>query len=202
MKQLNFSNAKMEGGMLQRTILHALRHDPWKYGLNPDDEGWLPLEEMLAAFRQVRRVWHSLELHHLEALLATDRDRFEIVGGQVRARYGHSITLAKVPATAVPPENLFHGTGFDTLDEILRHGLQPLGRGFVHLTSRPSYALLVSASKASSLVLLVKARQAHDRGALFRIANDHVWLAESVPPAFIQIARLMDLLERSSPGVN
>jgi putative RNA 2'-phosphotransferase len=173
---------------LLRTILHALRHDPWKYGLQLDDEGWALVEDLLLALRYARFRWDSLKWAEVEAAIgATSTDRFQIVDGRIRASYGHSVTLAMVPPPGFPPNNLFHGTGMDALPQISRFGLQPIGRRFVHLTADANYAEQIATTKAGGLVLLIQAEQAHAQGVCFRRANHHVWLAESVPPAFIEV---------------
>lgn len=34
---------------LSRAVSHALRHEPWLYELELDDEGWVPVDQVLAA---------------------------------------------------------------------------------------------------------------------------------------------------------
>ncbi len=171
-----------------RIILHALRHDPEKYGLSLDDEGWATTEDLLFALRFVRFRWDSLEWSHVEAAIgAASGDRFQVKDGRIRATYGHSVGLKKVPLSAFPPEILFHGTGTDALPMIHQCGLQPIGRQFVHLTAEPSYALQVSESRAEGVILIVMAAQAAAQGLTFRKASSHVWLTDAVPPAFVRL---------------
>jgi len=170
---------------LQRTILHALRHDPWKYGLDLDDRGWTAIEHLLMALRVVHFRWDSLAWGDVEAAIREHSDRIQVENGRIRASYGHSVSLSSPPALAVPPNELFHGTGIETLEVILRHGLQPIGRQFVHLTSDEAYAIHVSANRCNGVVLTVKASQAHAQGIGFRKASDHVWLTLNIPPVFL-----------------
>ena len=182
--------AELDNQRLQRTILHALRHDPWKYGLDLDDEGWAPVEGLMSALRVVCFHWTSLHWRDVERALGTGADRFQVQDGRIRASYGHSISLTRPPAPTAPPESLFHGTGTEVLPEVFRHGLQPGGRQFVHLTSDAAYALQVSTMKSYGIVLVVKASQAHAHGICFRKANHHVWLAKSVPAKFIEVTNI------------
>jgi|GEM_PF-3215192 len=46
---------------LSKTISHALRHEPWLYELELDDEGWVDLEILLAALGRHRARWAELE---------------------------------------------------------------------------------------------------------------------------------------------
>jgi putative RNA 2'-phosphotransferase len=115
---------------LHRTILHALRHDPWKYGLQLDEEGWALAEDLLLALRFARYRWDSLEWAEVEAAIgAASTDRFQMKDGRIRATYGHSVTLATIPPPGSPPKNLFHGTGMDALRQIGRLGLANVHRG-------------------------------------------------------------------------
>src|SRR5271165_2097918 len=96
---------------LVHTMAHALRHDPAKYGLEPDAEGWVSFDDLVIAIRYERRDWMNIERDDIVGTLAAmESDRFEITGAKIRAVYGHSIVLEKPPIAVEPPEFLFHGT--------------------------------------------------------------------------------------------
>ncbi|SEE47265.1 RNA 2'-phosphotransferase [Jiangella alba] len=42
----------LRGIDLTREISHALRHEPWLYELELDDEGWVPVDQILAGLRE------------------------------------------------------------------------------------------------------------------------------------------------------
>lgn len=42
---------------LSRAVSHALRHEPWLYELELDDEGWVPVEQLLTALREKGGDW-------------------------------------------------------------------------------------------------------------------------------------------------
>jgi putative RNA 2'-phosphotransferase len=170
-----------------RTIIHALRHDPWKYGLELDTEGCVAFEDLVIGLRFDRYAWALLESSEVERVVRTfGEGRFEISDGRVRATYGHSIELGRLPPIEEPPMVLFHGSTEEVLALILQQGLKPIGRRFVHLTSDRGYALRVAAAKGGQAVLVINAAQASAAGASFRRANEHVWLAEiGIPPAFL-----------------
>ena len=50
----------MDYERLSRTLAHALRHEPWIYELEVDDEGWAPLPQLLRALRRKRDAWREL----------------------------------------------------------------------------------------------------------------------------------------------
>ena len=183
-----FDHQTFDEERLIRTISHALRHDPWKYGLEIDIEGWTSLNDLVLALRFDRYDWAMLEPAIVERIVrGNDPGRFEICDARVRAVYGHSIDLAKMPPIECPPELLFHGTAQEALAGIFANGLLPMGRRFVHLTAKQDYAIQIAEVRNPGSVLLIDARTAYDRGHVFRRANQHVWLTEIVEPCFLRL---------------
>jgi putative RNA 2'-phosphotransferase len=175
-----------EEGRILRTLLFALRHDPFQFGIILDDDGFADLDELTVAFRFSRYDWALVERTELEAAIrSTDPGRFEMRDNKVRARYGHSIRLATPGKPLTPPEILFHGTALGALPIILKHGLHPMNRAFVHLTSNPDYAGQVVKAKGGGEVLCVKTMDANTAGIEFFQANSHVWLVRELPSKFI-----------------
>ncbi len=177
----------MNDERLFRTMIHALRHDPWKYGLELDDDGFTFFEDLVTGLRFDRYDWALLEIGDVERVLHDRGEaRFERHDGRIRARYGHSIELGKLPPVETPPELLFHGTLESVLLLILTDGLKPMSRRFVHLTSDRDYADRVARAKNGNKVLAVLAAKAHAAGATFYRANEHVWLTQHVAASFLE----------------
>ena len=79
----NFSN-------LSRTISHALRHEPWVYELELDDEGWVLILQLLDALRSENEAWQELGESDIREMVRTSsKQRHEIRDGRIRAIYGH-----------------------------------------------------------------------------------------------------------------
>ena len=69
---------------LSRVLSHALRHDPGRYGLELDPEGWVGLREVVAALRS-RPGWESVGVADIEeALAVASKQRYEIRDAQTR----------------------------------------------------------------------------------------------------------------------
>jgi len=95
---------------LSKTVSHALRHEPWVYELELDDAGWVPVDALLRALRDLRR-WRDVQHDDLVSMVASStKRRYEIDGGRIRALYGHSVPGRIATVRADPPEVLFHGT--------------------------------------------------------------------------------------------
>src|ERR1035438_7183623 len=172
---------------LVHTMAHALRHDPAKYGLEPDAEGWVSFDDLIIAIRFDRNDWLDVTRCDIEQLLnAMESDRFEIDGTKIRAVYGHSIILEKPAPVQEPPEFLFHGTSADLVSEIMVKGLLRMSRQFVHLSSDFDWVLRFVANKERWVVFRIPAKTAWQEKIVFRKANRHVWLANTVAPRFLE----------------
>jgi putative RNA 2'-phosphotransferase len=176
---------------LSRVLSHALRHEPWLFELELDDDGWAPLHAVLAALRAHREDWQELSMADIERVIkCPGKRRHEILGEHIRALYGHSVPgrLRREPAT--PPAVLFHGTSVVAAKVILRDGLSPMSRQYVHLSADAATALEVGRRKSGVPVLIeVAARLASESGVAFFIGNQKVWLADVVPSRFIRAVR-------------
>lgn len=174
---------------LSRTLAYALRHRPDRFALTPDNEGWVSAEDLLAAIRarDPALTWANVE--SLQQIIEdSDKQRFELLSGSIRALYGHSLSeraIARAPAE--PPARLFHGTTPQAGAIILTMGLVPMRRQHVHLSVDLDTAEVVARRRTGTpLILAVDARAAHDNGVHFYRGNDTVWLADSIPAHYIR----------------
>jgi putative RNA 2'-phosphotransferase len=173
---------------LSKTMAFALRHHPERFGLFLDDEGWVPVEDLLLALRNHQSDWQQLRAEDFAAVIAqSEKQRYEMRDGMIRAYYGHSIPQRIERKPAVPPEVLFHGTTPQAASHIRIEGLKPMRRQHVHLSEDSDTARLVALRRTQQPVILrVRAREAYTQGIQFYSGNDKVWLAEPVPPVFIE----------------
>ncbi len=174
---------------LSKTIAHALRHKPEEYGLVLDVEGWVALDDLLAALHKRSRVWHSVNRATLEAIIAdSEKQRFELRGNRIRAFYGHSTSGKITREAAIPPTTLYHGTTREAAQAILREGLKPMKRQYVHLSTDQQTARIVGQRRTNHPVILrIAAREAYQQGIPFYLGNEDIWLAEVIPPVFISL---------------
>lgn len=177
----------MEYVRLSKLVAYALRHAPRKFDLRLDEEGWVPVEDLLASLRRRGR-WQDLDVKDLqEMILSSEKKRFEMAGGKIRALYGHSGPRRVVKEPAFPPKILFHGTARRFLPSIREEGLLPRGRQYVHLSVDVPTALQVGRRHDSRPVILkVFAEKAWAAGVRFYQGNDQVWLADAVPVGYLE----------------
>lgn len=175
-------------GHLSKKISHALRHEPWLYELELDNEGWVSIPQLLNSLRVENEAWRELgESDIAEMIRTSTKKRHEVHDGRIRAVYGHSIPgkLKRTPAT--PPETLFHGTSPQAITLIEAEGLKPMNRQNVHLSIDEAAAVEVGKRKSKTPVRLrVRSLEASQNGVAFYEGNEKVWLADEVPPRFIE----------------
>jgi putative RNA 2'-phosphotransferase len=180
----------MERRLVQLSTLLAkvLRHDPWLFDLEMDDDGWVSVESLLKALHDQKR-WRDVTVADFEAIIApTDKRRYEMADGRIRALYGHSTPNKLRKEPAAPPEILYHGTNGAALPTILKTGLLPMSRQYVHFSVDLATAVQVGRRKTDNVIMLaVRAAEAHQDGIMFYQGNEIVWLADEVPPQYIDI---------------
>ncbi len=183
-------SSEYDWSKLSKTIAHALRHEPWDYGLEPDSQGWVPVDELLDALRTRRDAWrHLTEDDLIEMIDSSVKKRYEISGGKIRAYYGHSLSEKIEKVAAIPPDILYHGTNKNALSIILEEGLKPMDRQYVHLSVDRKTAQQVGSRKRQSetVILSIQALQAHQQGITFYKGHEGIWLADDIPTEFIQV---------------
>jgi putative RNA 2'-phosphotransferase len=183
----------MEGNLelakLSRTVSYALRHEPWLYGLKLDSYGWGHLIDLVVGLRCRRKEWRNLgENDIIEMISKSDKCRFELYKGKIRALYGHSLPEKVLKISVQPPAILFHGTSSAFRKQIKHEGLKPMGRQYVHLSVDRETALLVAKRKQGiCLIITVQASKAYRNGIRFYEGNKTTWLADYTSPDYLNV---------------
>ncbi len=184
---------------LSRLVSRALRHDPGRFGLNLDGQGWASVERLLEGIRRRGGAWADIDRADLRQMIDhSAKQRFELHGDRIRARYGHSLPGRISKVEAVPPDPLFHGTSARAWAAIRRTGLCPMGRQYVHLSVDVDTANEVGRRKTPApVILVVRTTPARAAGTRFWPGNDQVWLTDQVRPQYIE--ELADLDRTGRP---
>lgn len=165
---------------LSKRMSHALRHAPWQYELELDEAGWTPVADLLAALDVSRAQLENV-------VRESPKQRFELAADRIRARYGHSVPGRIVREPGTPPAELYHGTSTSAATSILRDGLRPMRRQYVHLSATLEMAETVGSRKGEQVrVLTVDTPAARAAGVEFLRGNEIVWLAAGVPAEFLR----------------
>jgi len=177
---------------LSKTLSWVLRHEPEAIGLQLDGEGWVAVEDLATALRAEGRVeapdLPTIVAQIEEVARTSDKKRFELAHGRIRARQGHSVAIELGYPSTAPPERLFHGTAHRFLPRILQTGLERQGRHHVHLSPDVQTALAVGRRHGQPVVLEVEAARLHaEEGAQFYVTDNGVWLVDAVPAEFLSV---------------
>ncbi len=177
----------MDYSKLSHTISQALRHTPQEYGLKLGSLGFVSCAKLFDALAKRSGEWNNLSCDDVKnAMEGATKRRFEIVGGKIRATYGHSVPGICAGELRKPPVFLYHGTSRDAVDTILREGIKPMGRNYVHLSVDPLVAQLVASRHGLEIaVFRILARESYVHGVHFWYCNDTTWNAEIISPAFL-----------------
>lgn len=160
-----------------------LRHQPEKGNLTLDKHGWADVSKVLKAL--------DITKEALQDIVATDekgRYEFNETETKIRACQGHSVNVEIEFIHADPPEILYHGTVTKNLNYILKEGLLPMSRLYVHLSSDYDTAFKVgSRRQGNTIVLKVLAGEMKRKGYNFVRSSNGVWLIKAVPPEFLVV---------------
>ena len=172
---------------VSKTMSWILRHcqEPRFIDLNG---GWASVNTILAA---LKKKYPDVTIKTIEQIVADDekgRYSFDSTGTKIRANQGHSIPDVVIEMEAPePPELLYHGTATRFLDTIMKDGLKPMTRQFVHISPDYETAVKVGSRHGKPVVLKIRAKDFGDDGnELYRSSNG-VWQARYVPPVYFTI---------------
>lgn len=176
---------------LSKEVSYALRHAPWEYELELDENGFVPIEQLLNSLNSLNEYGREIKKEDLEYIIDnSDKKRHEIVGDKIRALYGHSVPIKIEKTIATPPDVLYHGTAKRFLDSIMKEGLLPMNRQYVHLSADTDMATVVGKRRdVNPIILEINAKAAENDGIKFYIGNDKVWLCDKMPSKYIKILK-------------
>jgi len=174
---------------LSKEISYALRHAPWEYELELDEQGFVPIAQLLHALNESNGYDREIVHADLEQIIAiSEKKRHEIVGDKIRSLYGHSVPQIIKKEPGIPPAVLYHGTTHKALPQILQDGLKPMQRQYVHLSVDVDTATRVGKRRDGNPVILkIDTEAAQKAGIQFFIGNDKVWLCREMPKDFLSI---------------
>jgi putative RNA 2'-phosphotransferase len=173
-------NRKIE---VSKYMSYLLRHNP--ENLKIDNHGLVSLSEL---FEKVKERFHVDKRLILEIVEKSDKQRFEIVDGKIRALYGHTIPVKLEFVEDKTVRALYHGTTLGATSKILRFGLKPMKRRWVHLSPTIEIAKEVGLRRTRDpVVLIIDAETARRNGVRFYKATDKVYLCSMVSPEYIKM---------------
>jgi len=179
---------------ISKFFSYVLRHNPEKIGIQPDDAGWVAVDELII---QSRKNGMNISRDDIKAVIEqSDKTRFALSadGKYIRATYGHSIDIDLGYEPKEPPRMLYHGTAVRNLESIRQSGIHPQNRQYVHLSADRKSAIQVGQRHGKPVVLNIPAKQMYRDGFIFyqpvrsrssEQSDTGIWLTKQVPASYI-----------------
>ncbi len=144
----------------------------------------------LGGWRSVDSLIHEdlFTIEELRNIVGNDsKGRFEFNPDKtkVRALYGHSVPIELNLEYSEPPHVLYHGTSIEACKSILREGIKPRARNFVHLTSDIITAQQTGMRHGEPVVIQINAKKMVVEGYKFYNPTKKIWLVSEVPLRFV-----------------
>lgn len=158
-----------------------LRHDPGRFGLSLDDNGYVGVNDLLEALEGAGHIIKVSELREIVETNGKKRFSFSPSGWLIRANQGHSVDVQMDFQIKEPPAVLYHGTAEKFVDSIMYQGLLKGNRHHVHLSVDQKTAEAVGRRHGRPVVFRVDAAHMHFDGFDFMISENGVWLVDYVP---------------------
>ncbi|MEM7375407.1 MAG: RNA 2'-phosphotransferase [Bacteroidota bacterium] len=169
-----------------RFLSLLLRHRPEILDLDLDQQGWTDVDTLLHKLSSTDKAISREELDLIVAENPKKRYAFNDDKSRIRAQQGHSVTVDLAYEPSPPPEYLYHGTVSKFVGSIRSQGLQKGKRHHVHLSPDRDTAINVGQRRGKPVILTIRAGAMHRAGYPFYVSGNGVWLADEIPPEFIE----------------
>lgn len=166
----------------------VLRHKPEEAGITLDAHGWADVRALLDGMTAAGCPINMDELAEIVRTDAKQRYAFSEDHTKIRANQGHSVAVEIEMTETAPPPVLWHGTATRFLESILREGLKPMSRQYVHLSKDRGTAVTVGARHGKPVVLEIDTQRMTADGYKFYLSPNGVWQTAQVPPQYLRLA--------------
>lgn len=162
-------------------LAFLLRHDEDAFNKGLIDEhGWRQVSELIKN--------HGYTKNMLDEIVETNnkqRYEYDEHKTRIRARQGHSIPVEVELTEVTDVKALWHGTSDRFFDSIMREGLKPQTRLYVHLSKDQETAEIVGKRHGGKLrIIKIDVEQMINDGEKIWISNNGVYLAKKVEPKY------------------
>lgn len=178
----------MESNKLGKTLCYILRHAPDKFSLTMDDYGYIDIDKLII---QLNKIGFSVNRESIFNEVKNDtKGRYVIKDNMIKCQFGHSIHIKLEKYDETVPDVLFHGTSITNVESILREGLFPRARRYVHLTSDKSVATQVglrhAKTKENLVILVVDSKKMKEDEIKIHPSNSTTYLTDHVDKKYIK----------------
>lgn len=173
---------------LGKFLALILRHDPKVADLTLDEHGWADVAKIV---NNKPQPMSYEELKEVVSLDKKGRYTFNEDGSKVRASQGHSVSVDVQLALATDvPNVVFHGTSVDAVASILKEGLLPQSRLYVHLSVDQETATTVGKRHGKLAMFAIPTKPLIEAGFPIYVSENGVYQSKFVPAKFLAIVEV------------
>lgn len=171
---------------ISKKLSWYLRHNQKVVELFKKDENWNGEVSVDWILNEL-----NINLNILKEIIDTDnkgRYSFNSDLTCIKANQGHSFYVNLGLTPTIPPKKLYHGTNNNVSDIIMKTGLKPMSRQYVHLSEDIETAKQVGSRRIGELIILeVDTEKMIDDGIKFLKSQNGVWLVEEVSNKYLNL---------------
>lgn len=180
---------------VSKTMSYILRHNPYEFNLEVDDNGFVDFEKLVYSLKKTYKNISSEDVIFI--VNNDDNKRYEISKDKtkIRAIYGHTFDFKIVKKECVPPAILFHGTNIDAWNNIVKNGyLKKMQRQYVFLSSEEEKAERVAIRRKNKqyVILKIDTVLAIKEGIKFYRESNGIYMSDDIPVKFINIHKFLN----------
>lgn len=172
---------------LAKLLSYILCRRPDEFGLVLDEDGRVPVKELLWALGQ-EEGWGYVRRSHLEEVVnLVSPGAFELDKTHIRAVQPGPARLRSQEATW-PPPRLYRAITAKSHGAVAERGLQPTAGGELVLTTEPELSRRLGRRRDPEAVLVtIQAQTAAKRGVEFFPFGEGLYLSGAIGPEFLQL---------------
>ncbi len=175
------SNSRSLKTDVSRYMSYLLRHN--SENMEMDRHGFVDVDKLVEKLEERFPIDKKILFEITER---SARRRFEIIGNKIRALYGHTIPVELELEENRIVKVLYHGTTSEAAYKIMKEGLKPMKRRWVHLSPTREVAMEVGQRRTNSPVILkIDVEAARKSGLRFYEATDKVYVCDAILPRYI-----------------
>lgn len=162
-------------------LTYVLGRNPDEFGLVPDEQGFIPVKELLKSLHE-EEGWRHIRLSHIkEVSLSVTPSPIEIRENSLRA--SDRSKLPEIKYADPPPKLLYTAVRRRAYPAAIEKGLIAGSRPHLLLSSDREFALRIGKRIDNEPVILtVQVADSMDKGTLFHQYGDRLYLADSISP--------------------
>jgi len=177
----------MKSKNISKFLSLILRHKPEELNITLDEYGWASVDEIIVKMTKRKMPISRAVLEKIVAENDKQRFTFSDDGTKIRANQGHSIKVNLELKAETPPQTLYHGTGAQNEQSILKKGILKSNRQHVHLSADKATAKKVGGRHGKPIIFQIDTYKMLEDGITFFQSKNEVWLTDYVDPKYISL---------------